>query len=59
MRYENRNKVLYLLVIREIYGCIESALMWYKSLSTPLYGMGFEINPYDICVVNKIIEGTK
>ena len=26
--YENGQKVLYMLVLRAIYGCIESALQW-------------------------------
>ena len=42
-----------------IYGCIESALLWYKILSTALEGLGFEINPYDKCVANKMIEDKK
>ena len=34
-------------------------MLWYKLLSTKLEGTGFEINPYDIYVANKIIEGTQ
>ena len=59
MIYENVKKVLYLLNLRAIYGCIDYALLWYKLFSTTLKGVGFEINPYDICVVNKTVEGTK
>ena len=33
MRYENE-KVFYLLVCSDIYGCIESSLLWYKIFST-------------------------
>ena len=36
VRYENGEKVLYILVIREIYGCIESALLWYNLFSTTI-----------------------
>ena len=50
-------KRFYLLLIREIYGCIKSALLWYNIFSTALDGLGFEINPYDRCVVKKVIEG--
>ena len=52
-------KVFYLLFIRLIYGRIESALLWYKILSTTLEGIGFEKNPYGRCVENKMIEGTQ
>ena len=58
LRYENVNKVLYLLVIRVICGCIESAFLWYKLFFTTLKTLGFDINPYDRCVANKMIEGT-
>jgi hypothetical protein len=54
---ENRKRVLYVQVLRAIYGCIESALLWYELFSKTLKGMGFEINPYDKCTANKIIDG--
>jgi hypothetical protein len=50
-------KVIYLHVLRAIYGCIESALLWYELFSSTLQGMGFEINPYDRCVANMMING--
>ena len=28
--YKNGVKVLYLLVLRSMYGCIQAALLWYK-----------------------------
>ena len=43
--YKNGKKVLYLLVLRAIYGCVESALLWYNIFSKTLEGLGFEINP--------------
>ena len=59
MRYENGKQVWYLLFTREIYGCIDSELLWYNPFYTMLEGFGFEINPYDKCVANKVIEVTK
>ena len=29
VRYENGKKVLYINIVRAIYGCIESAILWY------------------------------
>ena len=55
--YENGNKVLYLLVLTEIYSFIEPVLLWYKLFSDTLEGLGFEINPYDRFVANNNIEG--
>ena len=59
IRYERGVKVLYLRVLRAIYGCLESALLWYNLYSTTLVDMGFELNPYDLCVANKTINGTQ
>ena len=42
---EGKNKVLYLHLLRALYGCIESALLWYN-----LY-------VDDRCVANKNIKG--
>jgi hypothetical protein len=53
----NGKKVLYLHVLRAIYGCIESALLWYELFSSTLQGMGFKINPYDKCVANMMVNG--
>ena len=41
VRFDNGRKVLYMLVLVEIYGCIESALLCYKFFSTTLEGVGF------------------
>ena len=51
--------MLYLIVLMEIYGCIYSALLWYKLFSTTLKGLGFERNPFDRYMANKTFEGTK
>ena len=50
-------KLLYLRVLRAIYGCIESALLWYNLFSSTLVQMGFTLNPYDKCVANKTVNG--
>ena len=38
---------------RALYGCIQSARLWYEKLSVDLIDMGFAINPQDICVFNR------
>ena len=49
-------KVLYLQLLKALYGCLRSALLWYELYATKLNGMGFELNPYDTCVANKIVN---
>ena len=57
MRYGRKIKVLYMKVIRAIYGCIEAALQWYIMFTGTLKKLGYKLNPYDKCVANKIING--
>ena len=48
---------MYLRVLRALYECLESALIWYDLYSSTLAKHGFELNPYDRCVCNKLIKG--
>ena len=48
---------MYPLFLRAIYGCIEYSLLWYNIFSKILEVLVFQINPYDRCVANKVIEG--
>jgi hypothetical protein len=57
--YENNIKVLYVHITKAIYGLLESAMLFYKKFSQDLIGYKFEINPYDPCVANKIVDGTQ
>ena len=54
---EGKRKVLYLRLNKALYGCIQSAMLWYNTFSDTLKDMGFELNPYDPCVANKMING--
>ena len=38
---------------------MKSALLFYKKLVGELRSMGFEINPYDPCVANKMVNGSQ
>ena len=42
-----------------LYGTLKAALLFWKKLSKSLKMQGFEINPYDWCIANKIIEGSQ
>jgi hypothetical protein len=49
-------KLLYVQLIKALYGCIQSAMLWWKLLTSTLLEQGFEVNPYDPCVANKIMD---
>ena len=51
--YEKRGKVLYVQVLRAIYGMLELALFWYRKLCGGLEGNRFKFNPYDHYTANK------
>jgi hypothetical protein len=55
--YENGKKVLFLRLLKAVYGCVKSALLWYELFTGTLQGLGFELNPYDTCLANKFFEG--
>ena len=52
-------QVLYLQLLKALYGCVKAALIWYTVFVTVLQGMGFILNPYDKCIANKKIENTQ
>ena len=55
--YEKGRKVLYLQVLKALYGMLQAALLWYKKFRKDLESIGYEFNPYDACVANKLIDG--
>ena len=56
---ENKKKVLYVQVLKAIYGMLEAALLWYKKFRKDLEKIGFKFNPYDPCVANRMIKGSQ
>jgi hypothetical protein len=44
---------------KAIYGLLRSALLFYKKLVANLESIGFKLNPYDLCVANKEVNGTQ
>mmetsp|Transcript_16608 Transcript_16608/g.23570 ORF Transcript_16608/g.23570 Transcript_16608/m.23570 type:complete len:462 (-) Transcript_16608:60-1445(-) len=56
---ENGMEVLYLRIIQALYGCVESALLWYETFKGKLEQIGFVINPYDRCIANKEVNDSQ
>ena len=55
--YENGRKVLYVQVLKALYGMLIAALLWYKQFRKDLESVGFKFNPYDPCVANRKVFG--
>ena len=54
---ENGMSVLYLEILKAMYGMMVSPLLFYWKLRKDLEKIGFKVNPYDSCVANKMING--
>ena len=52
-------KVIYLEILRVIYGMLEASILWYKKFRKDLESVGFKFNPYDACVANIRIKGNQ
>ena len=50
-------KVLYVKLKKALYGCLKSAILFYRKVSINLTTMGFKIKFYDPCVANKMVGG--
>ena len=56
---EDGREVLYVRLLKAMYGTLKAALLWYQLLSETLIKEGFKINPYDPCVANKDVCGSQ
>ena len=54
---EKGKSVLYVELQKALYGTLRAALLFWKQLTGKLIEWGFEINPYDWYVANKIVNG--
>jgi Reverse transcriptase (RNA-dependent DNA polymerase) len=43
---------------KALYGCIQSAVLWYNELASTLEAMQFVQNPYDICSFTRVRDGS-
>ena len=55
--YEGKHKVLYVRMIKALYGMMIASILYYKKFRRDIEEIGFEVNPYDICVANRIVRG--
>ena len=58
-RYKKGFKQILLLCKNALYGKMVASLIYYHKFTKSLTIIGFEINPYDTCVINKVIDGSQ
>ena len=54
---KGNQKALYEHITQAIYRMQISAMLFYCKLMKALLGYGFKLNPYDLCVANKMVNG--
>ena len=56
--HEKGKTVIYMELSKALYSTLQAALLFWKNLSEFLIkDQGFQVNPYDWCVFNKVING--
>ena len=55
--HEGKQQVLYVKMLRALYGMLISSVLYYKKFRKDIESIGFEVNPYDICVANRKVKG--
>ena len=53
---ENVVKVIHVEMLRALYGIMMSSLFFYKHFRKDLESIRLKINPYDVCVANRIVN---
>jgi hypothetical protein len=57
VRMQSGKKVIYVQLLKVLYGTMRAALLFWRKLSEKLTTLGFVLNPYNQCVANKVIDG--
>ena len=58
-QYVRPDKKITVRLKKALYGCIQSAVLWYNELASTLESIGFQKNPYDICSFKRVRGETK
>ena len=54
--YEKGRKLIYVVVLREIYVMMVASLLWYQKFNKYLKLIGFVFNNYDPFLVNRMVN---
>ena len=54
---EKGKKIVYTVMRRTLYRVMISSLLFWRYLVRKLKSWGFQTNPYDPCVMNKVVNG--
>jgi hypothetical protein len=55
--HEGKQKIVYVRMLMALYGMLIASILYYKKFRHDIESVGFEVNPYDICVANREVNG--
>jgi hypothetical protein len=55
--FENGVETIYVDLLRALYGKLVAAFLWYQQFKTDLEKVGFKINPCDLRLANRKVNG--
>jgi Reverse transcriptase (RNA-dependent DNA polymerase) len=58
-KFVNANGTCVVKLKKALYGCVESAKLWYEKISTDLITLGYKRNNTDICVFIRTEQNNK
>ena len=53
--YENNNKIVCVSMLKPLHVMLKASILYYKQFVKDITEIGYEINPYDPCVANKLL----
>ena len=56
---ENRKSVLYVDILKSLYGLLKAVLLFYKKIVKRFNDIVFKLNPYDPCITKRIVNEKK
>ena len=56
---ENDKPVLYVELVKALYGTIRAALIFWRKFTKQITEWGFTVNPYDWSMANKMVRGNQ
>ena len=56
---KQKQKFWYVRMLKTLYGMMIAFILYYKKFRKDIKSIGFEVNPYDICVANRTVNGNQ
>jgi hypothetical protein len=53
---KGKHKIMYVRMLKALYGMLISTILYYKKFRKDIESIGFEVNPYDICVTDRKVN---